>query len=514
MNRLKNLPPLCPEPVDLGNGVILRRAEPADKKALINFNGIVHGSKPLVGGLTQSSLDADLDESVKHPSLSHACFTVVVDTKQKTPLTAGTEGGMDDSGFVTTDGLIISSIMSIPQIWMYGETDGSFLLDSAPSPARVPLLVIRPEAIGTHPSHRSKGLVEKQMDVHHKWANDMNAEASFILGIPGYYRKFGYEPTVEVYWGRSGDLATIPKLGSDEREKYVLRDASVDDAGFVAKVDRVNSIRRRNIAADLDEASWRNQIGGRNVAGSLNKRDVYVIEEAEGDGKGKPIGFIQINAINRIIRYEIDPSSRHSWAAVTPSLLRWIPKRDLKLLQAKAPETTSLPSDYTFTIAISKDHPIFKTIPVNNHLPKLFPPFKVYTRIMNVPRFLEAIKPVLNARLKSDPCWHNYSGQLAILGNPVEASSKGGCIIHIAEGSIEKVERAARGETLQSLAKSAVNVFCPVGGLLIYNVLFGAMTASKLVETYRGDVYVQGSAALLMDALFPPIQSGEIVPLD
>ncbi|KAJ3095681.1 hypothetical protein HDU97_006614 [Phlyctochytrium planicorne] len=512
MHRLKNLPPLCPKTIDLGNGCILRRAENTDKNALIAFNGAIHGSDVVFGGSIKNILDTDVDPKAKHPVLGAHCMTVVIDTTKKAPLAETTEG-LDDSSFLTADGLLVSTSMGVPQIWTYGNTDGSFLPDSlSPAPARASLLVFRPEAISTHPAYRSRGFVDKQMHVHHQWATDMKADLSYIYGIHGFYRRFGYEFTADLFAGRSGYLATLPRLDPGATESYTFRDATLDDVTFLTKVDRANAARRRNIAADLDEAWWGNLVAGRKSKGAFNRRDTYVIESV---GDKQPVGFVQFDSDGNVVRYEVDPTaSSHSWFLINPALLRWMPVRALKLIQEESPETTSLPADYSYTLSVSSRHPIFKTINVEAHLPKANPPFKLYTRTMNIHQFLTNIIPVLNARLQSSSFWHSFSGNLAILQSPTNAAAKGGCMIHISKGAIEKVEQGPKGESADGLGESGVHVFCPVSETLLSHVFMGTLTASQLLDRYRGDVIATGVATSLLDALFPEVNSAEICGLD
>src|SRR5579884_1706465 len=120
---------------DLGNGLVLRRATPADAAELAAFNGEIHGgaSGPdvHVAALTRDMLTRS------HPTFRPELFTIVEDA---------------------SSGQIVSSLNLIPQTWSYGG---------------IPVGVGRIELVGTHPDYRRRGLVRRQFEVVHRWSAEM-----------------------------------------------------------------------------------------------------------------------------------------------------------------------------------------------------------------------------------------------------------------------------------------------------------------------------------------------------
>ncbi|KAJ3202190.1 hypothetical protein HDU67_000724, partial [Dinochytrium kinnereticum] len=476
---------LCPEPITVGPGLILRRASASDRDALASFNGLIHGEPILYGGHIKSCFDTLPDNAV-HPTLNPGCFTVVVDIAY-TPHSLDEASNKQNEPLMTTDGLIVATMMSIPQVWQYGETDPF----SAHTVPRIPLLAIRPEAIGTHPDYRSKKLAERQLQVHQEWAQALGVDVSFLVGVEGFYRRFGYELAPACMGGRGGFLATVPKHveknGEKATEPYVIRLAVLEDAQFITRVDRVSTARRRHLACDLDEAWWRNSIAGKLVEGAFNKRDVFIIEASAEKNAAAPedarVGFFQLSTVLRVVRYEIDPTaSGHSWSTITPSLLRFLAIHSLSLIQKKDQTQTSLPQDWTFGLNLSPSHPCFSAVASDVHLPKIIPEYRMYTKIMDLPKFLERIARVLTYRLKRSITWNSYTGDLALVVNHSNVSAKGGTVIKIMDGSVVSVSPAPERVTLDELVEQGWNAYGVGGGTFFVLMIMGMANASTILE--------------------------------
>jgi hypothetical protein len=123
----ENRPQPCPEPIDIGDGLVMRQATPEDRDELSTFNAVTHF--PAGGRMTLNWFNGT------HPTIDPSCFTVVVDTtKEAKP--------------------IISSVMSVPQVWLYGSPSA---VSNGDLGGYVAMPVTRIEAVGTSPEYRSKG---------------------------------------------------------------------------------------------------------------------------------------------------------------------------------------------------------------------------------------------------------------------------------------------------------------------------------------------------------------------
>ena len=96
--------------------------------------------------------------SGRHPGVAASDFTLVEDT--------GT-------------GAVVSCLCLMSRRWRYGDT---------------PIAVDEVATVGTHPRYRGHGLVRAQMEVVHRWSSERGSLVQGLLGIPWFYRQFGYEP--------------------------------------------------------------------------------------------------------------------------------------------------------------------------------------------------------------------------------------------------------------------------------------------------------------------------------
>lgn len=108
-------------PINLGNGLVLRRSTPQDAKALADFNSRIQSDEgPDKPDERVGSWAYDLLTKT-HPTFKPSDFTIVEDT---------------------TTGKIVSSMNLIPQTWTY---------------AGIPFKVGRPELVSTLPEYRDRG---------------------------------------------------------------------------------------------------------------------------------------------------------------------------------------------------------------------------------------------------------------------------------------------------------------------------------------------------------------------
>ena len=117
---------------DLGDGLVLRRANPTDVEELSEFNGKLHGDNE-PDARRVAAWTRDLFEK-PHPTYEVGDFTIVEDTRS---------------------GKIVSSMNLISQTWSYGGIEFG---------------VGRPELVGTHADYRNRGLVRAQFEVVHQWS--------------------------------------------------------------------------------------------------------------------------------------------------------------------------------------------------------------------------------------------------------------------------------------------------------------------------------------------------------
>jgi len=180
-------------PRDLGDGLVLRWATPADSEAIARFNGRIHGDgeapNPFVVGYTRDLI------SDGHPTVGPGNFSLVEDTR---------------------DGdKVVSSLCLIPQTWTY---------------AGIPFGVGRPEIVGTDPAYRRRGLVRAQMEVAHARSAALGHLVQGITGIPWYYRQFGYEYALALGGDFIHEGITAPSFATNPVTDGVWRTADHDSS--------------------------------------------------------------------------------------------------------------------------------------------------------------------------------------------------------------------------------------------------------------------------------------------
>ena len=192
MNKIADL--MLKQPQDLGNGLALRRSRAEDADRIAEFNARIHGDDP-EDGVRVAAWTRDM-ASGNHPTMHSDAFSIV--EEQKT-------------------GKIVSCMNLILQTWTY---------------RGIPFKVGRPEAVGTDPDYRNRGLVRMQFDAVHEWSRQNGDMIQAITGIPYYYRLFGYEMTVELDASFIGYEANVPKLPEGEQEAVAFQEAGEKDIPF------------------------------------------------------------------------------------------------------------------------------------------------------------------------------------------------------------------------------------------------------------------------------------------
>jgi hypothetical protein len=352
---------------DLGNGLVLRKASPVDADALVDFNACIHSDdgpeKPdeKIGAWVRDLMEKP------HPTTGPGDFTIVEDTKL---------------------GRIVSSLNLIPQTWSYGG---------------IPFGIGRPELVGTLPEYRNKGLVRAQFEVIHAWSAGQGHLLQAITGIPYYYRLFGYEMGLSLGGGRAGFSPHVPKLKEAENEPYTIRQAVENDIPFLSKTYEQGG-QRSLVHCLWSEAEWLYELKDKSD-NNVNRSVLNIIQDQEQ----LPVGFIAHppytwGPMLPAVRYELAPGI--SWAAVTPSVVRYLIKTGESMLAEKEGENLD-----SFGFWLGTDHPVYKVM--EEGLPRVRKPYAWFIRVPDIPMFLKHISPFLEKRLANSPI-SGHSGEIKI----------------------------------------------------------------------------------------------------
>ncbi len=427
-------------PAHLDDGLVLRRATPADAGALVVFNGEIHR------GPGEDDPDAYISDLVRsllaggHPAVSTGDFLVVEDR----------------------DGDIVSSLALLPEPWAYGG---------------VAFSVGRIEFVGTRPAYRRRGLVRRQMDVAHRWCAERGFPVQAISGIPNYYRRFGYEMALEMWGGRTGFLPHVPDLSDDTPEPFRVRPAAAGDVPFLVTLDGL-ARERWLVTVVRDEEQWRYGLDG--ARSERFRHALHIIERPDGE----PIGYLaHLGELAQktlvVSSYELAPGV--SWFDVTPSVLRFLRSAGESLREPDEPN-----SFQAISFSLGSDHPVYRTIP--NRLPRVREPYAWFLRVADLPAFLHRIAPVLEERLAASVA-PGYTGELLL--NFYET----GLRLTFAAG---RLVSAAPWEPGHPEDGDAL-----IPGLRFLQLLFGRRSLAELEHADADCLAVAEKARVLLDALLP-----------
>jgi hypothetical protein len=349
---------------DFGDGLVMRRAAPADADRLGEFNAMVHGDNPRdAAGVAAWTRDLLL---LPHPTFKPEDFLLVEDI---------------------ASGKVVSSLNLISQTWTY---EG------------IPFKVGRPELVGTDPAYRKRGLVRRQFEEIHRWSAERGELVQVITGIPNFYRQYGYEMGLNLGGGRSGYEPQLPKLKDGESEPYRVRTAGLEDLPWLAQM-YARETRYSMVNAVFDEDLLRYEIGGKSQD-NVNRWVPCVIEAADG----RPVGYLVHpssvwGTSMAATRYAL--AEGESYLAVTPSVVRYL----WEIGQAGAAEWERKLEAFTF--GLGAEHPVYRAF--GDRLPRERKPYAFYVRVPELPAFLRLIAPVLEQRMRDSVC-AGHSGEMKI----------------------------------------------------------------------------------------------------
>jgi Acetyltransferase (GNAT) domain len=355
-------------PINLGDGLVLRRSSVTDAEALSDFNARVHSDEgPDKPDKRVWAWTHDL-MTKPHPTFRTADFTIVEDMVK---------------------GQIVSAMNLIPQTWTF---------------AGIPFKVGRPELVGTLPEYRNRGLVRHQFEIVHQWSEQEGDQVQAIMGIPYYYRQFGYEMAMNLHGGRAGYTAHIPRLSEGGSDPYRIRPAIEADIPFLS--ERYNAGCQRSLVACLrDKAIWIDEITGKREK-NVQRQVICILETSHAE----QVGFFSHPPFTwgdamAVLSYEIAPG--FTWREVTPSVIRYLES----IYPLCETEHGSKKPYGAFGFWLGEEHPVYKVIP--DSLPRVRKPYAWYLRVPDVPGFLRLITPELEKRLAESPM-AGYTGEVKL----------------------------------------------------------------------------------------------------
>ncbi|KAF9537505.1 hypothetical protein EC957_008072 [Mortierella hygrophila] len=526
-----------PERIDLGNGLVMRWSTADDKDAVAEClatsfqfenmgrhvpEGQLPGKNEYVIALTGRLMSGE------HPHMSEYDFALVEDN---TVLHAFKPGQSPRPLVVAVTCLLLAS-------GYFGSVNMDWGM---------------PGAVGTLPAYRSRGLVRRLfLDLIHPAADARGDLMLFIPGIPYFYKQFGYENAVPAKSSRLlKNIATLYPPDK-KRPRFVLREATSSDVPYLIRLSQPNYLfSKAELGTRYDLAFWKfvvETLSPKNISAhhDAHHHAAIVVDTTTSKDVGISLTCMHDDAWNWkvfTLDHEDQPDDGNSvvtYREAMVSVLSHLKEFDrpyyecysAKLNNDMLPlesETTlrtrgEFPAlDFTNVgIDLSPTHPVTLLLDARMQLEPARDPYRFYTRIPSLPKFLLKIAPVLETRLKESGVWRDVSVRLQVdFYQRLEGMSDPGLEMVVERGKIVGVVDW-KPKTADQLAREALKEFnCKQAGLkegvkegeLMLQAGFRPLSFTRLVtssisvdELLKRDTenYVgQGEARLLLDVLFP-----------
>lgn len=436
-------------PRTLQDLMTLRLATPDDEDALVAFNNRIHNDKA-VGIWTRDLMFGD------HPTTTAQDFALIEDA----------------------DGNILSSTVLIPQTWEY---EG------------IPFQVGQLEIVGTDPAYRRQGLTRTVIEALHELSAAYGHQAQAILGIPWFYRQFGYEYALSVGGLCHLPVTRITVLKPDESERYICRPADEPDLPTIMR-RHTAFFEDHLVTTQMSEDIWLYHLGGHSRGAVLETR-LFVVENLDG----AVVGYYRTSANLRgtvLFVSALALADGVSYHDVLPAILRALKAqgRDLAAAQARREASAETPpaedapkpqmTDIVFELG--EAHPVYRVL--GRKLDRHQAPYAWYLRVPNLAAFVKLITPALEERL-ADSLLSGYSGTLTL------NFYRSGLHLHLDDGKIAAVVNLTATEA----AAEPDAAFPP---LVFLKLLFCYRSLAEIRAAFP-DCWAKDEAALLLDTLFP-----------
>lgn len=433
---------------DLGDGLVMRSARREDADALAEFcaKAFIHEDSG-----TEAYWIANWIRDLvgkPHPTLDLEDVIIVED--------------------VVND-RIASTTTYLTQTWSY---DG------------VEFEIGRPEIVGTAKEYRNRGLIRKQFDVMHRWASERGHLVQVVLGIPTYYRQFGYEYALAAEGGRSTPIGSLPRWGEEKRE-FRLRDTIESDVPFITQL-LTDSAKRSMVAPVFRENEVKYFTFDRTPRSAVCHKTA-ILCESDGDQFGKPVGalwYALVIEIDQGVMLRMEMSEPRLWREALPALLKeFTDLAETATKEAKDPERAIK----TIRQDMQPDHPayIFDDGALGT------PPerqYGWYVRVSDVPSFLQKIAPVLEQRIANS--FHaGLSGDINLHMN------RDGIKISVKDGKIDRIEPVA------AMSYDEANGRFP--GMSFSPVLFGMRSIAETISSHTDANAGSKMDRHLLETMFP-----------
>jgi predicted N-acetyltransferase YhbS len=447
------------EPHPLADGLVLRRATPADTDAVAELTADVLRPQDMAEpSPAMAAWVRDL-YGERHPTFRASDGVVVEDTRRHA---------------------IVSAMLLYSHTWSFGG---------------VPIAVGQPELVGTRTEYRGRGLVRAMFETVHRWSAERGQQVIAINGVPWFYRQFGYEMALPLGGGPKLYTAGLAGAPSRSEPEFRVRAAVETDAAFLSATS-AQADRRYVITTPRDEASWRYVMAGRR-ADSAVATEVRIVETSSGD----PVGYVE--------------HARRLWAASGA-----LPVRDLEVTPGVSWRTVAtavlrdlLDTAHTYASAehrecgvlqfwlLGRDHPITRVL----QFAGADRPYAFYVRVPDLADLLRRITPVLERRLADSPL-AGHSAELRL------SFYRDGLHLRLERGALKSVEAwrppfTAAGVEMGQPSTDERRAAATFPDLTFLHLIFGSRSLAEMEAAFPDCLVRTAEARALLDVLFPKVPS-------
>jgi len=289
----------------------------------------------------------------------------------------------DNDIFVVVDSAhddrVVSSLVLIPQPWRYESVD---------------LVAARIELVKTDREYRERGLMRELIEAAHTHSADCGHGIQIIMGISGFYARFGYTQTVER--GHSVDILT-PRRQPTNDHALSLRPATPGDVDLLIAYDNHVS-ERYLLTVPRGPREWTWEIEGR----PARKRLVSIIQT----GDGLPIGYIVTRPdFSNVYARCLGPDA---------SYLETFDDTVSEMIRLGHEAADRAEKDPPSRIVVQSPAPeIARLVELTSRITGPPNRWDWYIRANDLAALIRKLRPVLECRLKNSTA-HRYSGDLTL----------------------------------------------------------------------------------------------------
>ena len=317
----------------------------------------------------------------------------------------------------------------------------------------VQLFFGKPELIATDPDYRGRGLVSQLIrQLVHPESEARGDTLQFIIGLPNFYRQYGYEYAISRYNpGKILNVDKIPKREQQQEEPYRLRRANRVDIPFLLRMstkERVDPFAELGVVYGPEY--WHYTVEVNTLENAKDRRfdgdrDTQIVVDAR---TGEDVGFTIVSHMKGLKLEALSLLEGKVFVAdaLYPILRGLIKNEKQRLEQKKVEETDPLVAEnikatgFPMAVGLPPMHPVCQLLKPVMEAPDTAPGYRLFARIADYVPFIRIVQPELETRLARSPM-AGTTGRLQLdFYRLVEGNNARGLEIVFEKGKILEVQ--------------------------------------------------------------------------